>query len=139
MKKIVSIILFLFVVLLITGCGKSSGTIICKSEARGENPTIVNYEKYVVKNNKVVEYIKYNNLSYSDEYLSKIPMSTILEVYEKEEDLTVEKIDSKSIKTTFKNPRNYYEDIESDNMLETIRASLEDNAFNIYAYTCEIE
>lgn len=139
MKKLFSLIFILFLVVLVTGCGKSSGTIICKSEARGENPSIVNYEKYVVKNNKVEEYTKYNILNYSDEYLSKIPMSTILEVYEKEEDLTVEKIDSKSIKTTFKNPRNYYEDIESDNMLETIRASLEDNAFNIYTYTCEIE
>ena len=138
MKKTLSIILIMFVCLLITGCGSSSGTIICKSEGRGENPTIETYEKYVVEDNKIVEFEKYQLLTYDKEYLSQIPLATIIEVYEKDSEFTVEKVNDNTIKNKYKAPKNYYADMESDNMIETIRASLEDNEFSLYKYTCEI-
>lgn len=140
MKKIISLISLILVAILVTGCGgTSSGTITCKTEARGTDPTTVTYEKYVVENNKVVEYTKYNTLKFSNDYLNKVSMETILEVYNKDTEITVEKVDGNTLKTTVKAPRNYYADMESDNMIETIRASLEDNEFSLYKYTCEVE
>lgn len=140
MKKIISLISLILVAILVTGCGgASSGTITCKTEARGTDPTTVTYEKYVVENNKVVEYTKYNTLKFSSDYLNKVSMDTILEVYNKDSEITVEKVDGNTLKTTVKAPKNYYADMESDNMIETIRASLEDNEFSLYKYTCEIE
>lgn len=141
MKKIITLISILLVSLLVTGCGgsASSGTIICTSEAHGENPSIIYYEKYVVKDNKVTDYIKYNTYDYTDEYLKKVSIDTIYGVYSADKTTKVEKVDANTIKTTYIEPTNFYKDIESDNMIETIRASLEDNTFNIYNYTCEIE
>lgn len=140
MKKISSLILILVVCLLATGCGGSnSGTIICKSEARGENPTITSYEEYVVENNKVIEFNKYNILDYTDEYLKSLSIDKIMEVYTSDSTLNVEKVDDNTLKNTFISPKNYYEDIETDDMIETIRASIEDNEFYIYSYTCEIK
>lgn len=139
MKKIILLVLIIVGCIFITGCGSSSGTIICKSEARGENPSIETIEEYVVKDNKVVEFEKYQLLSFNEEYLKQIPLSTVLEVYEKDSEFTVEKINDTTIKNTYKSPKNYYKDIESDNMIETIRASFEDNAFSLYKYTCEIK
>ena len=139
MKKIIFLVLIIVGCIFITGCGNSSGTIICKSEGRGENPTIETVEEYVVENNKVVEFKKYQLLSFNEEYLKQIPLSTVLEVYEKDSEFTVEKINDTTIKNTYKSPKNYYADMESDNMIETIRSSLEDNAFSLYKYTCEIK
>lgn len=139
MKKTIFLSLVLVGCIFITGCGKSSGTITCKSEGRGENPTIETVEKYVVENNKVVEFEKYQILTFDNEYLKQIPLTTVLEVYEKDSEFTVSKVNDNTIKNVYKSPKNYYADMESDNMIETIRASLEDNAFSLYEYTCEIE
>jgi hypothetical protein len=139
MKKIIFLVLIIVGCIFITGCESSSGTIICKSEGRGDNPTIETVERYVVENNKVVEFEKYQLLTFDNEYLSKIPLSTVLEVYEKDSEFKVEKVNDTTIKNTYKSPKNYYENIESDNMIETIRSSLEDNAFSLYKYTCEVK
>lgn len=140
MKKIISLISILLVVFLLSGCSNSnSGTIICKTESRGENPTIVTYEEYVVENNKVTKFEKYNTLDFSDDYLAKLSLDTVIEVYEADPTYKVEKVDSNTLKTSFVDPKNYYENIETDDMLETIRASIEDNQFSLYKYTCEIK
>ena len=139
MKKIIFLVLIIVGCIFITGCGSSSGTIICKSEGRGDNPTIETVERYVVENNKVVEFEKYQLLTFDSEYLSKIPLATVLEVYEKDSEFKVEKVNDTTIKNTYKSPKNYYENIQSDNMIETIRSSLEDNAFSLYKYTCEVK
>lgn len=141
MKKIISLIFVLVVCFLISGCGKNMNavTINCKGETRGENPTIVNYEKYVVKHNKIVEFEKYNILSYTDDYLKKVNLEQIIGVYEKDKDYVVEKVDSNTIKNTYVKPVNTFEGINSDDMVELIRTTMEENPFGLYSYTCEIE
>lgn len=140
MKKIISLIVILFVVVLLSGCSSSnSGTIICKSEARGNNPVITSYEEYVVENNKVVEFSKYNILDFDEEYLKRTSIDNVLEIYRSDESFKVEKVDSNTIKNIYVDPKNYYENMESDDMIETIRASLEDNELSLFKYTCEIK
>lgn len=140
MKKIISLIAVLFVVVLLSGCSSSnSATIICKSEERGNNPVITSYEEYVVENNKVVEFTKYNILDFDEDYLAKTTIDNVLEIYKEDSSFKVEKVDENTIKNIYVDPKNYYEDIETDDMIETIRASLEDNELSIYKYTCEIK
>ena len=139
MKKIIGLISLILIAVLVTGCGSNSGTITCVSEARGADPSTVTYETYVVENNEITEYTKYKVLKFSDEYLSKVSIDSVFEIYDKDTSYTTEKVDGKTLKTTYIAPRNLYSDMETDNMIETIRASFEDNDFLMEKYTCEIK
>ena len=139
MKKIIGLVSLIWIAVLVTGCGSNSGTITCVSEARGADPSTVTYETYVVENNEITEYTKYKVLKFSDEYLSKVSIDSIFEIYDKDTSYTTEKVDGKTLKTTYIAPRNLYSDMETDNMIETIRASFEDNDFLMEKYTCEIK
>ena len=139
MKKIIGLVSLILIAVLVTGCGSNSGTITCVSEARGADPSTVTYETYVVENNEITEYTKYKVLKFSDEYLSKVSIDSIFEIYDKDTSYTTEKVDGKTLKTTYIAPRNLYSDMETDNMIETIRASFEDNDFLMEKYTCEIK
>ena len=138
-KYLVGLFAIVLCLVLVTGCGSNSGTITCVSEARGADPSTVTYETYVVENNEITEYTKYKVLKFSDEYLSKVSIDSIFEIYDKDTSYTTEKVDGKTLKTTYIAPRNLYSDMETDNMIETIRASFEDNDFLMEKYTCEIK
>lgn len=143
MKKIVSLISILLVAVLVTGCsgaGASSGTITCVSESHGENPSITTYEKYVVEDNKITEFTSYNTLVFDDDYFDVLSLDDILEVYSKDSNyIDVEKVDANTLKVVRNNPTNVFENMDSDNMIELIRSTLEDNPLSIYSYTCEIK
>ena len=143
MKKIIGLVSLVLFAILLTGCGSSvstkSGTITCVSDASGVDPSIVTYEKYVVKNNEIVEFSKHKTLKYSDSYLNKISIDSIFEVYEKDSNYKTEKVDDYTLKITYVEPENVYSDLETDDMIESIRASFEDNDFLLEKYTCEIE
>lgn len=141
MKKIISLIFILLACFMVSGCGKNMDTVVitCKSEVNGENPATVNYEKYVVKYNNIVEFEKYSVLSYTNDYLKKVSLDQIIKIYEDDNDYVVEKVDSNTIKNTYVDPVNTFEGIDSDDMVELIRTTMEENPFSLYSYTCEIE
>ena len=144
MKKYIRLVIIFTLVLFVTGCGNNSGgngtgTISCVSKAKGENPSIVIYETYEVENNKVKNLEVYEILEFDQEYLDTISLDEIIKIYKKDSNYKVEKVNSTSIKNINKNPVNVYENIESENMLETIRVSMEENEFGLHSFTCEIK
>ena len=138
MKKYFSLILCGLVVLLLTGCGgNGEKTITCVSEKIGENPTIVYYETYVVKDNKITKFDKYSTLDYTDDYLTKLTIDQILEVYADNEMYKASKSGKNQLKLVYVDPINAFEGIEPENMEELIISTMEENAFALYKYTCE--
>lgn len=142
MKKYIGLVIICILGLFITGCGKNSdvnGTISCISESRGENPSIISYEIYEVKNNKVRDIEAYDILEYDKNYLEKVSLDEIIKIYKKDSSYKVEKFNSTSIKNIKKKPTNVFKDIKTDDMLETIRVSMEENEFGLYSFKCEIK
>lgn len=141
MKRFLGVAISLILILLLTGCGNVDGrsTIYCVSEAIGENPSTVYHEKYVVEDNKVTEFEKYSVISYSDEYLKKISLDDVAEIYSKNGSYDVSKLSDNELKLIYKEPINVFENSQSDNLVELILSTMEENDFALYPYTCEVE
>lgn len=139
MKKIIYVFSILVVGILLTGCGNNKKVVMtCKSNVHGENPMITSYEIYTVEDNKVTNMEAYDVLDYEDGYLKNVSIEDIIKIYSKDSLYKVEKIDNNSIKNIKKNPVNVFENIKSDDMIEFIRGTMEENEFGLYDYTCEI-
>lgn len=142
MKKVLSLILCLGMVLLISGCGSSNssnGVVSCVSEKVGEDPSTVYYEEYVVKNNKVVEFDKYSIISYSDEYLTRVSLDDALKIFSKDTSYDVSKVNDNQLKLVYKNPVNVFETSQAEDLVEFIVTTMEENEFALYTYTCEVK
>ena len=106
-----------------------------KLPIEGEPNSIID----LVENNKVKNLEVYEILEFDQEYLDTISLDEIIKIYKKDSNYKVEKVNSTSIKNINKNPVNVYENIESENMLETIRVSMEENEFGLHSFTCKIK
>ena len=141
MKRILGVVFSLLLVLFLTGCGSNTDkkTISCVSEIIGEDPSIIYYERYVVAENKVTDFEKYSVISYSDEYLKKISLDDVAEIYSKNGSYDVSKLSDNELKLMYKEPINVFENSQSDNLVELILSTMEENDFALYPYTCEVE
>lgn len=140
MKKIIYIISILVVSILLTGCGNNKKVVMsCKSNVHGENPMITSYEIYTIEDNKVTNMESYDVLMYEDSYLKNVTIEDIIKIYSKDSSYEVVKVDNNSIKTIRKNPINVFSDVKSDDMVEFVRATMEENEFGLYDYSCEVK
>ena len=139
MKKIICLISLVVVSILLTGCVNNKNVVLsCKSEVHGENPTITSYEIYTIEDNKVKNMESYNIMDYEDSYLKNVTIEDIIKIYSKDSSYEVVKVDNNTIKNIKKNPINVFENVKSDDMVEFIRGTMEENEFGLYDYTCEI-
>ena len=139
MKKIICLISLVVVSILLTGCGNNKNVVLsCKSEVHGENPTITSYEIYTIEDNKVKNMESYNIMDYEDSYLKNVTIEDIIKIYSKDSSYEVVKVDNNTIKNIKKNPINVFENVKSDDMVEFIRGTMEENEFRLFDYTCEI-
>lgn len=140
MKKIISLISLVVVSILLTGCGNNKNVVLsCKSEVHGENPTITSYEIYTIEDNKVKNMESYNIMDYEDSYLKNVTIEDIIKIYSKDSSYEVVKVDNNTIKNIKKNPINVFENVKSDDIVEFIRGTMEENEFGLYDYTCEVK
>ena len=140
MKKIICLISLVVVSILLTGCGNNKNVVLsCKSEVHGENPTITSYEIYTIEDNKVKNMESYNIMDYEDSYLKNVTIEDIIKIYSKDSSYEVVKVDNNTIKNIKKNPINVFENVKSDDMVEFIRGTMEENEFGLYDYTCEVK
>lgn len=139
MKKIICLISLVVVSILLTGCGNNKNVVLsCKSEVHGENPAITSYEIYTIEDNKVKNMESYNIMDYEDSYLKNVTIEDIIKIYSKDSSYEVVKVDNNTIKNIKKNPINVFENVKSDDMVEFIRGTMEENEFGLFDYTCEI-
>ena len=139
MKKIIYVFSLVVVSILLTGCGNNKNVVLsCKSEVHGENPMITSYEIYTIEDNKVKNMESYNIMDYEDSYLKNVTIEDIIKIYSKDSSYEVVKVDNNTIKNIKKNPVNVFENVKSDDMIEFIRGTMEENEFGLYDYTCEI-
>lgn len=139
MKKIICLVSLVVVSILLTGCGNNKNVVLsCKSEVHGENPTITSYEIYTIEDNKVKNMESYNIMTYEDSYLKNVTIEDIIKIYSKDSSYEVVKVDNNTIKNIKKNPINVFENVKSDDMVEFIRGTMEENEFGLFDYTCEI-
>lgn len=139
MKKIICLVSLVVVSILLTGCGNNKNVVLsCKSEVHGENPTITSYEIYTIEDNKVKNMESYNIMDYEDSYLKNVTIEDIIKIYSKDSSYEVVKVDNNTIKNIKKNPINVFENVKSDDMVEFIRGTMEENEFGLFDYTCEI-
>lgn len=140
MKKIICLISLVVVSILLTGCGNNKNVVLsCKSEVHGENPTITSYEIYTIEDNKVKNMESYNIMDYEDSYLKNVTIEDIIKIYSKDSSYEVVKVDNNTIKNIKKNPINVFENVKSDDIVEFIRGTMEENEFGLYDYTCEVK
>lgn len=140
MKKIICLVSLVVVSILLTGCGNNKNVVLsCKSEVHGENPTITSYEIYTIEDNKVKNMESYNIMDYEDSYLKNVTIEDIIKIYSKDSSYEVVKVDNNTIKNIKKNPINVFENVNSDDMVEFIRGTMEENEFGLYDYTCEVK
>lgn len=140
MKKIICLVSLVVVSILLTGCGNNKNVVLsCKSEVHGENPTITSYEIYTIEDNKVKNMESYNIMDYEDSYLKNVTIEDIIKIYSKDSSYEVVKVDNNTIKNIKKNPINVFENVKSDDMVEFIRGTMEENEFGLYDYTCEVK
>lgn len=140
MKKIICLVSLVVVSILLTGCGNNKNVVLsCKSEVHGENPTITSYEIYTIEYNKVKNMESYNIMAYEDSYLKNVTIEDIIKIYSKDSSYEVVKVDNNTIKNIKKNPINVFENVKSDDMVEFIRGTMEENEFGLYDYTCEVK
>ena len=139
MKRIICLISLVVVSILLTGCGNNKNVVLsCKSEVHGENPTITSYEIYTIEYNKVKNMESYNIMAYEDSYLKNVTIEDVIKIYSKDSSYEVVKVDNNTIKNIKKNPINVFENVKSDDMVEFIRGTMEENEFGLFDYTCEI-
>ncbi len=143
MKKFLISSIIIFMALIVAGCSnetsfKSSGTVICTSEEAGSNPQITYYEEYVVKDNKVEVINIYKRLKFDDNYFKSMSIDDVIEIYESGS-YKVEKVSDTELRQVAINPANIFEDLQTDNMIETIVDTLENNDFLLNKYSCEIK
>ena len=140
MKKTICLISLVVVSILLTGCGNNKNVVLsCKSEVHRENPTITSYEIYTIEDNKVKNMESYNIMDYEDSYLKNVTIEDIIKIYSKDSSYEVVKVDNNTIKNIKKNPVNVFENVKSDDMVEFIRGTMEENEFGLYDYTCEVK
>ena len=140
MKKIIYVVSLFCLSILLSGCGNNKNVILsCKSDVRGENPMITSYEIYTIEDNKVKKMESYDIMNYEDSYLKNVTIEDIVKIYSKDSSYEVVKVDNNTIKNIKKNPINVFESIDTDDMVEFIRGTMEENDFGLYDYSCTVE
>lgn len=140
MKKIVYLIVGLFLIFGVSGCTSvGTTTVTCKSDKVSKSPVEYNYDVYKIKNNKIKSFELYSIRTYDDETLKETSLDEIIKDIEKDGDYKVEKINNKEIKIIDKNPVNAFKDSNPEDLPEFIKQQMESKDFSPYRYHCTIK
>ena len=140
MKKIVYLVIGLFLIAGVSGCSNvGTTTVTCKSDKISKSPVEYHYDIYTIKNNEIKSFELYSIRTYDEESLKEVSLDEIIKDLEKDGDYKVEKLNGKEIKLIDKNPVNPFRNINAENMAEFIKQQMESKDFSPYKYSCTIK
>ena len=140
MKKIVYLIVGLFLIFGVSGCTNvGTTTVTCKSDKVSKSPVEYNYDVYKIRNNKIKSIELYSIRTYDSKSLKGTSLDEIIKEIEKDGDYKVEKINDKEIKIIDKNPVNPFKGSNPEDLPEFIKQQMESKDFSPYRYRCTIK